>query len=58
MGEIDGIGELSCPGYRAMVRVRFSLRWMGTIGLHLEFTSRSDVRARVTLIFRFMVRQG
>lgn len=58
MCEIDVDGKWSDTGSRAMVRIMILVRWMGTTGLRLEFMSRSDVRTRVRLIFRFMLLHG
>lgn len=40
------------------VKVRCSVRCMERIGFRLELESISDMRARVRLRFRFMVRPG
>lgn len=55
MGEFDGDGEWS--GSCSMARI-FFCKGMGSVGLHLEFISNSDVTTKGRLIFWFTVRRG
>lgn len=58
MGDFDGHGEGSAPEISARVSVWCSLRCTGIKRLWLEFGSISEVRARVTYLYRDMVQCG
>lgn len=58
VGDIDGHGEGSDLVISTGIRVRYSLRYMDSIRLQLEFRSSSDVRVMVTYMFRVMVQHG
>lgn len=53
MGYVEGDSEGSGPGSRVRVSVR---KVYGEKGLQIEFSSGSDVRARVRLRFMIMVK--
>jgi len=56
--DINGEGELSGPWVGSTVRLRFSKRNTGLIGLQLDFRSISDVRASARLSFKFKLKCG
>lgn len=58
MGDIEADGEGEGPEARDRLKVRCSVRCIGSVGLWLGFMSGSDVRAGARLRIRVMVTCG